>query len=111
MDAAVLEPDHALEAKFLVEVEPGVDGVRFSALQEAVESDSMRRHAISDLQQGGTAFPDIGSWVVVTMMTKLLGLVLRQVEGSAIRSHDCAFLYSVIMVPSHSPFCSSKTIR
>ena len=87
MGAAVLKPDHALEAEFLVEVEPGVDGIRLPALQEAVLSDGMRRHAISDLQQGSAAFTDIGSRIVVTVMTKLVGLGLTQVEGPAVSGH------------------------
>ncbi len=87
MDAAVLKPDHALEAEFLVEVKPGVDGIGFSALQEAMLSDGMRRHTISTLQQGSAAFTDRGLRVVVTVMTKLVGLGLTQVEGPAISGH------------------------
>ena len=83
----MLEPDHALEAEFLVEVESGIDGIGFSAFQQAVESDGMRRHASGDLQQGSAAFTDIGSWVVVTVMTKLLGLGLSQVEGPTVSGH------------------------
>jgi hypothetical protein len=92
MDATRLKPDHALKADFLVEVEPGVDGIGFAAFQEAMLSDSMRRHAIGDLEQSSAAFTDVGSWIVVTVMTKLLGLGLSQVEGSAVSSHGFAFL-------------------
>jgi hypothetical protein len=89
MEAALLKPDHALEAEFLVDVEPGVDGIGVSALQEAVLGNGMGRHAISDLQQGSAAFTDVGSWVVVTVMTKLVGLGVSQVEGPAISGHGC----------------------
>jgi hypothetical protein len=110
MDATVLEPDHALKAKLLVEVEPGVDSVRLAAFQEAMVSDSMRRHAIGDLQQRSAAFTDVGSWIVVTVMTKLVGLGLSQVEGSTVSSHGICLspvgshgtnLLPVLLVKNH----------
>ena len=45
--------------------------------------DCMRSHSIRNLEQGGTAFPDIGPWVMVAVVEELLALIRRLLAQEA----------------------------
>jgi hypothetical protein len=49
-----------------------------------VASDGVRGAALSDLEQGGAAFADVGAGVVVAVATQLLKLFLGEGKGAAL---------------------------
>jgi hypothetical protein len=87
MVAAVLKPRHTAKAELLVPIEPAVDGIRFARLEEAMAGNRVRRHASGNLQEGSTAFTNVGTRVVVAVMEEFLALVICQVECSTIGGH------------------------
>jgi hypothetical protein len=80
-----------MDAIAFVPVEPTIDDVRVTRLEQAGAGNSMRRLALSDLEEGSTALADIGFGVVVTIVDQGLVLGGGQVEGSA-TSHEASFL-------------------
>src|SRR3712207_553919 len=74
MRATLLKPEHATAAEALIQIEPAVDSVGVARFQETSAGDGMGALAIGHLQQGGTAFADIGARVVVPVVTQLLAL-------------------------------------
>jgi hypothetical protein len=66
------------EPLLLVEREPGVDGVGIAGAEEAEAGDGVRRLTVGDLEQGGTAFADVGLGVVVTLLLEFVILLWRQ---------------------------------
>jgi hypothetical protein len=83
----MLEPDHAAHAKLFIPIEPAINRIGLAGFEETMAGNCMRSHSIGNLEQGGTAFPDIGPWVMVTVVEELLALVLGQVEGARIGCH------------------------
>jgi hypothetical protein len=73
------EVQDAPEPLAFVPVQPGVDGIGITPLQEAVLSHCVWRLPGSNLQQGCTAFPDIGAGVMVPMVQQFL--TLRFIQG------------------------------
>jgi hypothetical protein len=65
----------SVESLLLVEVEPGVNGVRITWFEQTGLGEGMRRLAVSDFEQGGTSFAEIGSAVVITGVEKFLALI------------------------------------
>jgi hypothetical protein len=58
----------------LVAVEPGIDGVRIAGAEQAVVRYRMGGEAAGDFHQGGTTLPDVGAWVMVAVVAKLVAL-------------------------------------
>jgi hypothetical protein len=87
MGTTVLEPDHAAHAKLFVPIEPAINRIGLAWFEETMAGDGMRSHTIGNLEQGGTAFPDVGPWVMVAVVEELLALILGQVEGACIGCH------------------------
>jgi hypothetical protein len=87
MSTTVLEPDHAAQAEFLIPIEPAIDSVGLARLDEGMAGNSVRGHAISNLEQGGTAFANVGPGVVVAVVEEFVALGFRQVEGSECVKH------------------------
>ena len=110
MDAALLKPDHALQAQLLVPREPAINGVGLARFQEAMAGDGVGREAIGDLEQGGTAFADIRAGVMIAVLEQVGALGFGEVQGATIGGHESAFLEYPEMVPSDYPFWSAKLI-
>jgi hypothetical protein len=70
--------DQPLDPRGLVQVEPGVEGVGVAGLQQPVLGDPMRRIAVGDLQQGGSALADVGAGIVVAQLKELVALLFGQ---------------------------------
>src|SRR5262249_4838349 len=66
--AAVLVGKQAGEAFVLVTIEPGVHRIRIAAAEQAGVGHGIGGLSVSDLEQGGTAFTDVGLGVVVAMV-------------------------------------------
>jgi hypothetical protein len=75
----------------LVAVQPGIDRIRVSWLQEPVPGNRVRAHAIGDLQQGGTALPDLGMRMVIPFPLEACSGPIVEVEV-AIERHGCGLL-------------------
>jgi hypothetical protein len=75
----------AREATLLVVVEPGVEGVGIARPEQALAGDGVRGEAVGHLEQGGGAFTDIGTGVMVAVMGKRRPLLLVQGERTADR--------------------------
>jgi hypothetical protein len=86
----MLEPDDAGETVLFIEVEPAVDGIGIARFEETGTGNGMGRVTVSDFEQGGTAFTDIGFGMVVTILHKVETLVLGEVEGATER-HKASF--------------------
>jgi hypothetical protein len=78
MGTTLLKPEHATNPEPLVQVQPAIDGIGVAWLQEAVAGDGVGRLPISDFQQGGAAFADIGPRVVVAMVGQFVALSIGQ---------------------------------
>src|SRR5260221_14328657 len=68
MLAALLKPPHAADPQALVPIQPVVDRIGVTRLQQPVAGDRMRRVAIRNFQQGGTPFADIGPPVMIAIV-------------------------------------------
>ncbi len=55
-------------------IEPGVDRVGVAGAEQAGDGDGVGGVPVSDFEEGGAAFPDIRSWVVVAVFQELLVL-------------------------------------
>lgn len=86
----MLEPDDAGETVLFIKVEPAVDGVGVARFEEAGAGDGMGRETVSDFENGGTAFTDIGFGMVVTILDLVVTLALGEVEGATER-HTASF--------------------
>jgi hypothetical protein len=72
--------DHPRQALGLIACQPTVDGVGVACFQQPLPGYPIRRLALSDLQQGGTTFPHVGTRVVVPMHQQLLALYPSQAQ-------------------------------
>src|SRR6516162_6194719 len=109
--AAVLVGEQARQPFVLVIVEPGVNGVGVAVAQQAGVGHGIRRVAVGDLEQGGTALADVGLGVVVAMGKQLGALVIRERQGTALvhrRISSLGFRYTIIRLYRT---CSSTFIR
>jgi hypothetical protein len=86
----MLEPDDAGETMLFIKVEPAVDGVGVARFEEAGAGDGMGRETVSDFEDGGTAFADLGFGMVVTILHKVVTLALGEVERTTER-HKASF--------------------
>jgi hypothetical protein len=86
----MLEPDDAGETMLFIKVEPAVDGVGVARLEETGAGDGMGRVTVSDFEDGGTAFTDIGFGMVVTILEQVVTLALGKLEGATER-HTASF--------------------
>jgi len=74
MLATVLKPPHAADAQAFIPVQPVIDRIGVTGLQQAVARDGVRRLTISNFQQGGTAFPHIRARIVIAVVLQILAL-------------------------------------
>src|SRR5581483_4576892 len=82
--AAVLVGEDAGEPCVPVVVEPGVNGVGVAVAEQAGVGHGKRGMPVSDLEQGGTAFTDVGLGVVVAAVEQCGALVIRERQGAAL---------------------------
>src|SRR5262245_51699426 len=82
--AAVLVGQEAFQPFGAVMVEPGVDGVGVAGAEQAGAGHGIRGGAVRDLEQGGTALPDIGLGVVVAVGKQGGALVVRERQAKAL---------------------------
>ena len=62
-------------------VEPLVKGIRVTRFQETLLRDAMRRLALGNFQEGGTAFPHEGVRVMIAVGQQILVFLLGQFKG------------------------------
>ncbi len=71
----MLVGQQAWEAILVEVIQPGVDGIRVTRPEQTGDGDGVRGMSVSDFEQGGTAFADIGSGVMVAVLEQLLTLI------------------------------------
>src|SRR5689334_20375327 len=74
MLAALLKPPNTADTQAFIPIQPIVDGIRVTWLQQAVARDRVRRVAIGNFQQGGTALPHVGTCIVIAIVLQILPL-------------------------------------
>jgi hypothetical protein len=80
----MLVGQQAGEPFVLVIVEPSVDGVGVAMVEQTGVGHGIRGVAVGDLEDGGTAFPDVGLGVVVAAVEQCGALVVRARQGTAL---------------------------
>ncbi|MFL5803292.1 MAG: hypothetical protein ACJ8CR_16325 [Roseiflexaceae bacterium] len=78
MFPAMLEQKDAAEAQALVPVQPFVDRVWVTRLQEPLSGNRVRRLPIGDFQQGSAAFAHIWARVMIAILDQVLALGVGQ---------------------------------
>ena len=68
MLATVLKPPGAADAQALIPIQPLLDCIGITRLQQLMTGDRMRRLTISYFQQGRTAFTYIGPRVMIAVL-------------------------------------------
>ncbi len=71
----------------MVGIEPTIDGVGVSGLQEPFLSHPMGRASVSDLEHGRGAFADVGFGVVVSSLEQFVALRLGQGQSTSVSHH------------------------
>jgi hypothetical protein len=98
--AAVAVGNQTVQAVGLVEVKPGVKGVGIAGLEQAGAGDGMGRLAGGDLEQSGTTFTDVGTWIVIAVAEQLVLLRVGQTEGTTLAQGS--FLHSMATLLCYS---------
>jgi hypothetical protein len=70
--------NQAHQAFGFIEIQPCIDGIGVTRLQEALPGDRMRRLAVGDFQQRTASFAHIGRWMMIPMVFQLLALAFGQ---------------------------------
>lgn len=80
----MLVRDQALQDFDFVDIQPVVDRVGIPDLEQAVLSHPVRGLPPGNFQQGGTAFPHIGTGIVVAMVGERAVLLFGQAQGATL---------------------------
>jgi hypothetical protein len=96
------------ESLGLVAVQPVVDGIRLPGLEQPLEGDGVRGLPLGHLQEGGTAFPDVGAGVMVAVVGQLLTLLFAQAQGTT-AGHRLSSSLSDTLSTNRSPVLIVKT--
>jgi hypothetical protein len=80
----MLVGEQAREPFVAVVVKPGVDGVGVAVTEQAGVGHGIRGMPIRDLEDGGTAFADVGFGIVIAAIKQLGALVVRERQGTAL---------------------------
>ncbi len=66
------------DASGLIVCQPGIDRIRVTRPQQALPGNRVGTRAGGNLQQGSTAFTDIGPWIMIAMLQQLVALGIGQ---------------------------------
>jgi hypothetical protein len=80
----MLVAEQAIDAFVEEAAEPGIEGVGAARTEDAGAGDRVGRGAVSDPEQGSSAFTDEGLGMVVAVVQQLPPLLVGEVEGTAL---------------------------